>query len=875
MDSTNHFTRTRLAQIISGALAICSTPTVLAEVTFDGSMGEPGTLQGANMEITADRGQIRGDNLFHSFSQFNINQGESANFSGPANVQNIVGRVTGNDASNIDGTLSSSIDGANLFLINPNGIMFGPNAQINITGSFHATTADYIKLGNNERFYADLNKNTSISVASPTAFGFLDNDTGDISVDGSNITTPTGSMLSLVGGDINIKNGAILSAPDGQLNLASSRSAGEFETTLDQTDASQFDALGNINVTGNSMVNASGSGGGRIVIRGGELVVDSSTVSADTEINATQTQPNIDIKMRDLLSLANFSTLTADLKAGTNGKPAGIKIASQNINVNNFSSIQSHADPGSLGDAGNIKITAKNTFIDNNSKISTSTLSTGDSGKIDIDTESLLISNRSSVKSASDFFSGTGRSGDIDIHASSITVKGVEESADYILFDFTGIDAGIDSFIAPSKGGDILIDTDILELNNNGIIRSNPAGSYSGGNITIYSDNILLHNGGLIRSATFTGSGNPGNISINNSDTFIVKGVSPNPYPLLGYTHSAVQQSGGGNSALSIKTKVLRITDGGYITSESKNLTASGNIVIEAKDLYLGGFSQKVLDKNVSDGDDYDTALNDARSQINSSAIFNTLSNKTEAAGSIFITANKATITNKAKIAAEIDTNLNTPNNSNAGNVFLSSNDLLIDDSTFIADARQTNGGNITLTANNIASITGSLFSSSVEQKSGNGGNIAIDAQNIVFLEDNKLVATAVEGNGGNISISSRYLFNINNEFKVTSELSTDGSIDISSDVEYSDDLEDLPEKSIDVSKLFKQKCIAPYDNTSSSLTISYNGASLSTLEGQIIRSYFSNYPLILPALTGIESEQYHAQTLKPPFLSKIVEVKC
>jgi filamentous hemagglutinin family protein len=163
MDIAHNPSYKHIFPIILGGAGLCWVlPNAHAEVTFDGTLGPRGTLDGTIMEITADRGQIAGNNLFHSFSEFNVNTGQTANFSGPDNVQNIFGRVTGSNPTTIDGIISSSIPGANLFLMNPNGMMFGPNAQINISGSFHATTADYLSFGNQERFYADINQNTTL-----------------------------------------------------------------------------------------------------------------------------------------------------------------------------------------------------------------------------------------------------------------------------------------------------------------------------------------------------------------------------------------------------------------------------------------------------------------------------------------------------------------------------------------------------------------------------------------------------------------------------------------------------------------------------------------------------------------------------------------
>src|SRR6266700_6464097 len=123
-------------------LTLCAHPLLGGVVMYRSVGGGPSVpLPGPNFIIPANFGRQKGGNLFESFSQFNLNSSQSATFCGPPTVQNILARVTSGSPSSIDGTINSSIDGANLFFLNPAGVMFGQHAQINVSGSFAVSTA--------------------------------------------------------------------------------------------------------------------------------------------------------------------------------------------------------------------------------------------------------------------------------------------------------------------------------------------------------------------------------------------------------------------------------------------------------------------------------------------------------------------------------------------------------------------------------------------------------------------------------------------------------------------------------------------------------------------------------------------------------------
>src|SRR5712691_765261 len=203
-------------------LLLSSVPTISqAQITLDGSLGPRGALTGPNYVIPAAVGQIRGPNLFHSFDQFNLRllQGESATFTGPNTITNILSRVTGGSPSIIDGLLRSQIPGAHLYLFNPSGVVFGPNASLDVSGSFHVSTADYLRLADGARFSAHLSDTSTLSMAPPAAFGFLGPTTAAISMQSSVLHVPAGQTMSVIGGDIAITGGTLV-APSGRINLA-------------------------------------------------------------------------------------------------------------------------------------------------------------------------------------------------------------------------------------------------------------------------------------------------------------------------------------------------------------------------------------------------------------------------------------------------------------------------------------------------------------------------------------------------------------------------------------------------------------------------------------------------------------------------------
>jgi len=242
-------------------------------------------------------GTAVGSNLFHSFSEFNLEAGGGAYFTNPAGIENILSRVTGNNPSRILGTLGV-LGNANLFLINPNGILFGSNAQLDLGGSFIASTANRLLFADGTEFSTiSTQEPPLLTISTPIGLGLV-NGSGGIRVEGQGhqlralnfspitdnsvggLNVRTGRTIALIGGQIDL-DGAILTALDGHIVLAAINEGEARFSTLQKGEfyfqgVSQFD---NINLTTRSTINASGSTGGIIEIWGKKVSLADGSVA--------------------------------------------------------------------------------------------------------------------------------------------------------------------------------------------------------------------------------------------------------------------------------------------------------------------------------------------------------------------------------------------------------------------------------------------------------------------------------------------------------------------------------------------------------------------------------------------------------------------
>ena len=327
-----------LGTLVSVGLLLQSA-TTQAQITLDGTIkpgAQSGPLTGPNFVIPFSAGETKGNNLFHSFGQFNVPSNQTATFKGPASITNVISRVTGGEPSSIFGRIDSKTDmpAANFFLLNPSGVLIGARASLNIGGAFRVSTAGCLRAaganclgpddGTKLKFFVDPSRQSVLTADTPAAFGFLTANPVRISVDGSTLQVAKSQTLSLIGGDapfpgqsdrgLNIK-GSTLSAPGGQVQIVSVGAAGSAGAAGEVTLSPNLSVptgmrLGRLDISGTSTIDANGTGSvgsGTVLIRGGQVVGRTSGSGAAPVSRGSCTQVDFS-GGRSSKSLACFST---------------------------------------------------------------------------------------------------------------------------------------------------------------------------------------------------------------------------------------------------------------------------------------------------------------------------------------------------------------------------------------------------------------------------------------------------------------------------------------------------------------------------------------------------------------------------------------
>ncbi|ETR70232.1 MAG: filamentous hemagglutinin-like protein [Candidatus Magnetoglobus multicellularis str. Araruama] len=613
-------------------LLFSHTPTN-AEVIFDGSIhNELNFLKmEGSIDIKSDYGQINGSNLYHSFRTFNINKNETATFSGPNSIENIITRVTGAHTSLIDGILQSSIPDANFYLLNPSGVIFGKNASLKIGGSFHVSTADYIKMNNNDIFYVDTQKSKILSSAKPSAFGFIDDVIADISIleNQDSLQVNTGKTISLIAGNIIMNNGSI-KAEEGRINIASIRSAGEIEFAEEGIQAIPDIKRGTISMTNNSEIDVSGAGSGNFFMIGGEFILDDSEIVAKSKGNKDGgvTHINVDnfyannngnlrsevtsnenkggsiiIQAKNYVCFQNVSKISTSPNGSffnvKNCNAGNIDIAAKSILFNNQSSINS--DSYNAGNSGNISLIAsENITFSNFSTIFTSTTDHGNAGHIDIQANNIYFTDGSGPGSQTN---GAGKGGNIHIIAKdSIVLHGIDGNEHgRNITSYSG-----DGDYGPA--GDVDIKAHNLEATNFAGIIVGTKGSGDGGSLNLEVNHLKLDNSVISSQSTAANNGGAaGQIRIGNKIIFqddhsFTIAEPCNKISLVNKAEISTDSVSSGGGIINIKSRQLYCLMSSCISTNVYDGSGKGGD-ININDVELVALNHSHISANAIEGD--------------------------------------------------------------------------------------------------------------------------------------------------------------------------------------------------------------------------------------------------------------------------------
>jgi filamentous hemagglutinin family protein len=785
-----------------------------------------------NYDITGGTRPGNGANLFHSLGDFSVGADHIANFRNDSGLatSNILGRVTGGNPSNVFGTIQTSGFGnANLFLMNPAGIVFGPNASLNVGGSVTFTTADYIKLTDGMRFKAMPNAvaDTLLSTAPVVAFGFLNAHPRPISVQGASLQVPEGQTLSLIAGDVSINKGD-LTAPSGRIDIASVASAGEVTAirgAVPNLKIGPGTQGGTITLRDGTQVDSSGTNdnptGGAVFIRGGKLIMNQSQVLAQATRATEQTGVGISIVATKAVDLTDAKLATSMISIGHEGVggtgPISISAPlmrfagevdkteisttasnsghSGNISLHagrlNAANVDVHAGSGADTNAhpGNIAITAtKGIRIEQNSLITSATSGSADAGDISIFSPTLTLTGNVAITTASTStnFANSGNAGNITINVGRLNMR--RNSAPFpTRIDASALNHGPG---APfHSGGAVRVTAKDAVAINGGEIRSD------GGSLYTSTPSLQLSGHGRL-SADEVDGGSRGIIDLDVGRLTVTSGA-----------RISVGSSYGPPGVISINAAKSIITDNGTISVFGGPVTGRMNLHAGESIQIRNG---SLISANNGEFSGGHIVIQAGRSFVSRDSTVSAQPGFASNGGTIDVDAKQVTLTN-SRLTTAVS---NVDSNSIGGKITVNAKDVMLKNSQLLSNAETGTGGAISIQADRVQLTEGATISaaSASSEMSGffpkKGGTIDVDAKQVtlrdsqlttsvdggpqslggqitvdvkdVTLRNSQILSTAPEGQGGTINIRSHALRrDARTVIDASSQFGTDGTVTI------------------------------------------------------------------------------------------------
>jgi len=751
----------RKLRLVEVGVFFCIFPCLAttAQIVPDATLATNSLVTHRGNNIVIEGGTIKGGNLFHSFDQFSVSTGGSAYFNNAINIQNIISRVTGGSISNIDGILRAN-GTANFFLINPNGIIFGSNARLNIGGSFLGTTASSINFADGSQFSATTPQATPLlTISVPIGLGFGSNP-GGIRVQGAGhdliglgyspvigaggsltgLRVQPGKTLALVGGDIALKGGT-LTAPSGRIELGS---VDKGLVTLNPTNSGwtlgykSVPSFKDIGLSFRALVDTSGVGTGSTQIQGRRLLLTTGSVilsqnqglipAGTLSVNATE---SLEVSGTDPVARILSGFWNETLGFGNGGD---ITISAPKLLLQSGGTITTRTHGAAR--AGNITVNAPE-FLKvigaspltsrALSNITSLTLSSGHAGDIKVLTGQLTATGGGVLISTT---AGTGAGGDLTVNASDfVELIGVEPR----ILAPSSISA---STLYSGTAGRLRINTSKLVIKDGGRVDSSTGASGSGGSVTINASDSVELSGAVPRSR------NP---------SLVISSANILDETLVG-AYGTLPVLTGASGDVTINTGRLSVTNGAQVTVRNDGTGSAGNLQINANSINLdnhGGITASTIS-----GAGGNILLNIANQlNLDQNSLITATSGGQGRGGNITIDPQQTSISNGSGIT------VSSTGTGNAGQLKISSNNLTLNNGGFLsANTNGGEGGSIFLNAQNLQLRHSSLFTAAASG-SGNGGNISINTGTLAILENSNISANATKRQGGNIRINAQGLF--------------------------------------------------------------------------------------------------------------------
>ncbi|MEM8502239.1 MAG: filamentous hemagglutinin N-terminal domain-containing protein [Cyanobacteria bacterium P01_D01_bin.1] len=621
-------------------------------------------------------GAARGENLFHSFELFNISASQRADFLNPEGITRIFSRVTGELPSDINGTLGV-LGGAELFILNPDGINFGPNARLELGGSLVATTANSVQFQDGTEFLATDDLLPVLTVDVPIGLGFVEASTISVRSNGRDIVDDISfdelssdvglavapvQTLALIGGNVEVEGGILRSA-GGRVEIGGVREG--IVTLSSENRGLSFDyqsvgEFGDIDFSQLSLVEALSPSqirivGRDIILRDGSLVF---MRSFDRE-----SPGQIEVDAASSLQIGQSSrpeTLVSGMISQNLGSENGadISVDAPQVTVQNGGQVLANAY--ALGSSGNLTINALDSLQvdgfssvaeDIPSSITTNALGPGRSGLFTVSAGDIRITSGAQIGA----IAGIGIPGNVEITAENITVEGALPTL--LKPSFLGI-----ATAGTGGSGQLVVSTDTLQVIDGGAVGTTSIGSADAGDTFIRADDFIEVSG------SFPNAINPSSldssVTVINPITQLIARVSP-PTPLTGNA---------GN--LSIIAPEILIRDGGAVRVQNDGSGDAGDLGITANQLRLESGGTMTAATSGGQG------------------------------GSIDISANSLALFDDSAISASA------AESGRGGNVVINSDAIaLLQDSSISANAELGSGGQVIISTDALLESPGSLIS--------------------------------------------------------------------------------------------------------------------------------------------------------------------